>query len=266
MNAESASALFQGVATADEVASGLAPLTGWRRFVGAGGGEPAIDFLLEGHECAPLVVSLHGHTDRTKYSYPRFERRRSFGEAGFSVLYVADPTLTLDPQIELGWYLGGAESDALQPIVDLIEAACRRLRAPQILLVGSSGGGFAALKLAAMREHWRALVFSPQTSVLRYYSSAVERLELAGFGPFSDTEAVARLSPRLGLEGQYRQRRRGAVTFVQNIDDEFHFKNHYSPFAAMRPEGVLFVLEDHGAGHRPPSVKRVCRWVEKSLV
>lgn len=256
---------LQGEVRASDFLMGLPLPRGWRRFVGGDQLGLPIDFLLEATPGAPLVVSLHGFTDRARYSYPRFERRRSFRDAGFSVLYIADPTLTLSDEIELGWYLGAPRVDAAGALVELIEAAMARLRAPNVLLVGSSGGGFAALRLAALREDWRALVFSPQTSVARYYRNVVAKLERVGFPAFGDLVTDRSFGGRLGLEESFRSPRGGSILYIQNLDDPFHVENHFAPFAAMNPLGVAFVLEEHGDGHRPPSVERVCDWVARSL-
>jgi pimeloyl-ACP methyl ester carboxylesterase len=265
MNGADSDVRFRGRLTPGDIATGSTRIDGWRRYVSSVPDALEIDFLLEASVGFPLVVSFHGYTDRTRYTYPRFERRRSFGEAGFSVLYIADPTLTLNSEIELGWYLGSPRVDLASVVAELIDEVMVRYRAPSVLLVGSSGGGFAALQVASLRDTWRALAFSPQTSVLRYYRSTVDKLSLGGFPGFDEMSSDSILRSRLSLDAAFTRPRREAVVCVQNTKDSFHMRNHFVPFASARPEGILLVLEDHGEGHRPPPVERVCAWVERLL-
>ena len=58
-----------------------------------------LEALLVNKDSDILVVSLHGATDREKYSIPRFEWLKSMLEDGYSALYLSDPTLAASATI-----------------------------------------------------------------------------------------------------------------------------------------------------------------------
>lgn len=89
--------------------------------------------------------------DRTKAVLPRFSRFTWAPDFPGSVLCIADPTLLLGDKVQLGWYFGKADADATAGLVTVVSgfAASLGYGHAQIVTYGSSGGGFAAMQVAA---------------------------------------------------------------------------------------------------------------------
>lgn len=86
------------------------------------------------------------------------------------VLCVADPTLELQNDTQLGWYIGIDEHDASEELSKLIQHFAVALGIPEekIIIWGSSGGGFSALALASRIEKATAVAINPQTEIFAY--------------------------------------------------------------------------------------------------
>lgn len=191
------------------------------------------------------------------------------------LISIADPTLTADQDLGLGWYVGprgvdvhGAISRALRAMLDV--------SGNEFWLVGGSGGGFAALRTAQeVGSGCSALVWNPQTSILEYYENPVKKFLSAAY-----PEISAQLDgPRWKHEAARALRQDGVVhslpeccrdglgfdrlIYLQNWND-WHARNHAVPFfraTGMRQlqPGVFGTDDNHliwitelGKGHTPP--------------
>lgn len=205
-----------------------------------------------------LTVYFHGATDRTKFTMPRYERLRSMPKLGLGpVMFFSDPCLDLDSRMMLSWYVGTEDRDLHREIARMIDAYARRRGIEKVLLVGNSGGGFAALQLGAYLEGTRVVSFNPQIQVDRYVPRIAESAHWAlfGRGTVSDDPVNA---PRMDLIERYR--RIGFdqdVLLIQNPGDDHHHQEHFLPFtkafADSEKSGRLRTLTPYlGPGHRVP--------------
>ncbi|WP_193105899.1 alpha/beta fold hydrolase [Brachybacterium sp. FME24] len=205
-----------------------------------------------------LTVYFHGATDRTKFTMPRYERLRSMPKLGLGpVMFFSDPCLDLDSRMLLSWYVGTEDQDLHREIARMIEAYARRRGIEKVLLVGNSGGGFAALQLGAYLEGTRVVSFNPQVQVDRYVPRIAESAHWALFGrdTVSDDPQNA---PRMDLIERYR--RIGFdqdVLLIQNPGDDHHHQEHFLPFteafaASERSERLRTLTPYLGPGHRVP--------------
>lgn len=213
-----------------------------------------------------LVASFHGSLDRTKVTLPymslvRWLKRLPQGPR----LVFSDPTLDLDASMRLSWFLGNEHVNVIDVLAELIIEHAQRSGAGKIITAGISGGGFAALQVAARIPGATAIVSNPQT-VLRDYKEVVAAK--AGAAGFGDREALWR-------DGAERARFDAVqafadigfsrkVVYVQNVADEHHVENHFQPFmAACEAAGALgnvrTIEPDLGPGHRSLSPKE---WIE----
>ena len=230
-----------------------------------------LEALLVNRNSDILVVSLHGATDRQKFSIPRFEWLKSLLKTEYSALYLSDPTLRIRDDLQLAWYTGSAGVD-LYPI--LAEWACRAadaVGAKGIIFLGSSGGGLASLQISTYIPGSMALPFSCQTSIANYLvggtlmSTQQEYVEIVM--PHLAPDGVASLTPEvdwsvpLGERSsalvRYGQAQENYVYYVQNTNDFPHVEQHYKPFRGVIESGpnkdrVRFNLYEGPDAHNPP--------------
>lgn len=193
-----------------------------------------------------LTVVLHGALNRARDRLPRFERVHTHSRLGLPTLAVGDPTLDLAEDLPLAWYLGTAGLDLHAALARRVREVVEGLELSRVLLIGSSGGGFAALQVAAHLERADVLVFNPQTDVRRYHRRLARQALTTVFG--SDVDAiigapgtVERVDAIARLRGSTADLR---VTYVQNVHDRHHVDEHLRPFLAARDEmGALRDLD-----------------------
>jgi pimeloyl-ACP methyl ester carboxylesterase len=221
--------------------------------------------LFQAGEGDTLIVVLHGAIDRGKYTLPRFEWLGTLKSRREHVLYVADPTLELASDLQIGWYVGTAEVDETARLVRLVEALRTDLGVARVLFMGGSAGGFASLMASARVAGSRALAFNPQITISEYYPRFVNRLMQVSLPEFASfDEARASLPSRLSVldviptTGKMTNR----ALIVQNSGDSFHMENHLGHLAAqlempvarsVSPDNRMeFDVRYYGEGHSMP--------------
>jgi len=203
-----------------------------------------------------LTVLFHGALDRAKLRLPIFQRwRYQLALRAGPTLAVADPTLDLSGSMRLGWYLGTEAMDLVPRVAGAIQRTARALGVKHIVLVGSSGGGFAALQVGAFLPRSVVVAMSPQTD-LRAYSP---RLVNAAIGPAFGNPTLSEVSVepfRLSAAERFASRAvYPRVELVSNPGDKVHVKHHEAPlrnaYSAARLSRRFGTTEiDLGPGHR----------------
>lgn len=204
-----------------------------------------LDALLVNKGSEILFVHLHGATERETTRLPRFERLATIANEDVTSLYFSDPTLHVDEKIQLTWYTGWEGTDVQRDIASWIQTTANELGCKQIIVAGSSGGGFASLQISALIPGSWALPMNPQTSIHKYYVGGdpsvrgIQRAYIRHVHPEIATEPIAKmdLTPdwtlKLGDETSVVRRYSGPidnkVVFVQNTND-WHFEQHWLPF------------------------------------
>jgi pimeloyl-ACP methyl ester carboxylesterase len=186
-----------------------------------------------------LFVILGGAVpDRHQTLLPRFFRFTWASDFPGPVLCIADPTLQLDERIRLGWYFGRSDANATKGLVEVVQTftAALGLRCDQIIAYGSSGGGFAAMQLAArIGDGATAVAINAQSDVLRFaQENAVEQFLSVCTGGMNLETARNVFGDRLLLESAWNipSARRARCLLVQNRRDHHHFDEHLRPFAS----------------------------------
>jgi hypothetical protein len=217
-----------------------------------------------------LIVSLQGALGRDQ-TPPRFERYTSFQSRSENLVFVADTTLSPERDIFLAWYFGTAEDDLQTRTAAAIQEVARQLGATNIILTGSSGGGFASLVIGQKIQDSFALAFDPQVRPalwgVRSFPQNIYGKDLR----WMDFEAAfpRRLSVVEVLKASHRFER---FLVVQNSGDAHHVQDHlpglldflgFGPHGGSTPDGRARVtLELHGDGHIPPSYDTVSHWLD----
>lgn len=217
-----------------------------------------------------LTVYFHGATDRSRFSMPRYERLRTMPTLGLGpVMFLSDPCLDLDSRMMLSWYVGNEELDLHRTLARMVESYAHQKGIEKVLLVGNSGGGFAALQLAAYLEGTRVVSFNPQIQIDRYVPRIATTAHWALFGrdTVSDDPVQA---PRMDLIERYR--RIGFdqdVVMIQNPGDDMHHTNHFLPFqeafhASENAERLTSHTPYLGPGHRVPPPNEYLDYVREA--
>lgn len=216
-----------------------------------------------------LRVVFHGAVNRERTHLPRFDRVSTSLASDDAYLAFSDPSLSISDTIELGWYLGNRSYDPAKAICAVIRRVARQVGAEEILFIGGSGGGHAALRIAIALADPRVgcFVFSPQTEVVKYHIRHVKAYaDAAGYG--SGDAGVESLRRTLGARQNlpalygvaYPQHK---VYYFQNTNDTFHVHHHFEPFrravgvaterGVMQPDQFESALIDSVDGHGPPT-------------
>lgn len=205
-----------------------------------------------------LTVMLHGAIDRTRVDLPLFQRLRfqKSMDTG-SILALSDPTLDLASDLRLGWYLGTENVDLPEVLAAIISNFVRSLSASKIVIVGGSGGGFAALQIAAHLRDALPVAMNPQTDLLNYSPRFTEAAVSSAFG-MTPEDAARDYPERLSVMKRFEMSGTPhRAVIVSNPQDRVHVKKHISPLlafdAASERSFVHLIERDLGPGHRSPN-------------
>lgn len=225
--------------------------------------------LLPGAE--RLFIMLNGAVDRSK-PLPVFARWNWGKVLGGHVLAVCDPTLFLDDELRLGWFVGNRTMDPMRALHRTAETVRTLLgiAADRMVFYGSSGGGFAAIVAASGLPQGRAVAINPQTDITHYYPRPVANITkvfAAGWTPQRCLDAYplrwSALAAVADARGHGRDLR---VFYAQNLVDKAHHARHFLPFCKQvdaPPAGGLSVdatvlthvfSSPEGHGAEPPEV------------
>ncbi|MGP5090392.1 heparinase II/III family protein [Brachybacterium tyrofermentans] len=212
-----------------------------------------------------LTVLFHGALDRARIRLPMFQRwsQQLALDAGPTVA-VGDPTLDLSGALGLGWYLGTEKTDLVPAIAESIATIASSLGASRIVLVGGSGGGFAALHVSAHLPDAVAVVMSPQNDLRRYSSRLTRAASIPALGR-SRIPTEGSLVKRIHVAERLRVLRSYPRTvLISNLGDEHHRVEHERPLVeAFQVAGhgnlIRTVDLDLGAGHRPVDAENYAR-------
>jgi hypothetical protein len=192
---------------------------------------PSVYYAGKNHQ--PLFVMLSAAVNRSKHTLPNFNRWTWADKFPGHVLCVADPTLELHSDMQLGWYLGTEKHDATAELCLLVSQFAESLGVPHGMIVfwGSSGGGFAALSLVSRIEEAIAVAINAQTDVFAYENvRAVEAVRRNCFGGLTEAQIKKGFLPRVNMAEAWRGNRISRAIVVQNELDKHHFESHFFPF------------------------------------
>ncbi|WP_336645771.1 hypothetical protein [Microbacterium sp. USHLN186] len=198
-----------------------------------------------------LIVTFHGVLNRDKYVLPRFEWVNSLRNLGHSILSFGDPTMDLELGLEGGWWLGTPLVDVVPQMATIVSRAMEELGARDLVLAGSSMGGFGALQLGAYFPEATVVAFNPQTDVRKYHVRRVTRVAMGSvFGADAPPHP-----PRVSVLERYASTGivPSRIRYVANIGDRHHNEEHFEPFSAglesIQPGRIIRTTRDDGPGH-----------------
>lgn len=225
-----------------------------------------------------LFVFLSGFADRKLLTPPVFHRWSWGTEFPGSCLYLSDPSLYRHKDLGLAWYVGDASKDAQYGCIKLIEKirSTLNIEKKNVVLYGSSGGGFAALRMQLSEPEYASVIINPQTNLFKFSGKA--ELEKFRASLFKDT-------PKEDFESKYEEHfdlirhaprlRSTRISYVQNLADVHHHKHHFLPFAekiglsensSWETSNVKAFFFDDSLGHSAAEPKdRISEFISHAL-
>lgn len=232
-----------------------------------------IDFFTTGlssYEEKVLVCFSGAVTERKNKNAPFFSGAGVASQTKMPLISISDPSLAINRNTSLGWYAGHEGLENLPKLLSSILDKISIYFNARLLLVGGSGGGFAALNIGSlMLTKPDVLVWGPQTSISEYSSWAVKNYINNSFPKFCEVERVRYdFLDEVGLKHDVTDidlESFNSLFYLQNITD-MHSKKHAGPFLSKRKispmsnglfrfngSGRHFIFfGDWGSGHIPP--------------
>lgn len=225
-----------------------------------------------------MFVLLSGAINRKNVTPPVFNRWSWASKFPGSVICIADPTLELDDEIELGWYVGSARQDLTESTARIIVKLCSilRLEKSKIITYGSSGGGFAALMVTNRIGFGVAVAINCQSEILNYNKLAVQKFLEICFPSYSAEMVLDIYRDRVSASSVWgRQDIQTRALLVQNKRDFHHYQVHFNKLAdslglpingGESKNGLHFaILYEDDNGHAPEPIELFPLIVSKAI-
>ncbi|WP_416189513.1 hypothetical protein ACM67B_10140 [Neisseria sp. CCUG17229] len=227
-----------------------------------------------------LFVILSAATNRSKNSLPVFNRWTWAFKNLFpgNVMCVADPTLEINEDLNLGWFIGTAEKNASKELADFILDFVKFNKIPSrnVIFYGSSAGGFAALYLSKEVNESAAIAINPQTHALAYEAyHQVDLIRKYCFNDLDFREVHYRFTSRVDMSFHWRDVTQSRILLLQNILDAHHYEVHFKPFwhavggeHLKEKEGLFYAKQNiawvyqQEGGHVPETEEMMLKAIE----
>lgn len=134
---------------------------------------PSLDVLVQGDICSTdwkrLPVFFNGAiAQREDKNGPFFSGRGLAASEGYGFIAISDPSTVLGKSLGLAWYAGNQFSQLQDAIVQILTTIHKTI-GKDLLFIGGSGGGFAAVLYASLLgEVASAIAWNPQSDILEY--------------------------------------------------------------------------------------------------
>ena len=214
-----------------------------------------------------LQVWWGGAIDRIKLKLPVFNRWTYTNNTKDSVIIFNDSTLYLEDNLRLGWSVGTSKQDYMPYYKNIILNILKSLsfNTSQLLLFGSSAGGFASLMMAGRIKNSIAVVNNPQTNILKYHKGHLNEFLEVCFNDIPISELESKYINRFSVSDFYKSINYcPRIYYLQNIYDTFHYENHYKPFIKNHKSVVTNLYhEKKDKPHNPISMIQTLKAIEK---
>lgn len=121
-----------------------------------------------------LYVFLNGAISGEGVTAPMFRRWSYYKFVDGNIINISDPMYRMYDQLKLGWYYGNEVFDLRKKVADFVLAIAAKINIMQddIIFVGSSGGGCAAIGCASYIRGANSIAINPQIILSEYAYSA----------------------------------------------------------------------------------------------
>lgn len=238
----------------------------------------SVDCFVEGNikseNCDSFLVFLSGAvSDRLGKKGPFFSGISLARELGMAFCSVADSTLSISEDLTLSWYAGNVAARKFQKNVAEVINHIAISVGKRPIIVGGSGGGFAALQIASMLSvRSSLLIWNPQTSIADYSPKFVHAYLSAAFPDIYQAEialdsTLLNILKKTGINFDVRNLKLPDfvdVIYLQNendwhvnahlfpLMDNFHWENIHRNFYLRKDrKNYAVYIGKWGDGHAP---------------
>lgn len=219
-----------------------------------------------------LLVLLPGASSRNR-GHLDFQRHTWAADyPGHDVVSFSDPSLKPGNDIGLAWFQNSPDRYGLDALAEGIARICEAGGYAQkdVVFFGSSGGGFAGLKLAPLFPEARVIAINPQISLPKYSRRAYHKMLGTCYPGYPEKVVLEKFGARMEVSPDLVNRP-APVFIFQNNHDKLHVEQHLAPLldqippekraefageagpqSAWRPLNVIR-YDDAEHGHSPPS-------------
>ncbi|WP_306752266.1 D-glucuronyl C5-epimerase family protein [Paracoccus actinidiae] len=237
-----------------------------------------IDALLVPGEAGSkkLIVAFHGAINRREIEIPRYEWLGQLAGRDEHKLFISDTTLELSHDLNLAWYLGTPHCNLISKIAKFINHVRHVNEINEIVLMGSSGGGFAAMAIGAGLNGSCSIAFSPQSNIWDFTEAHSKKFKESVFLNDDWDACQKEMDNRTDLIKYYSEGRHlNHYIYYQNTGDVDHVKKHWKRFSES--QGVrlqngrsfnqqgLFISDFDADGHSRPPIKRMDELINLSF-
>lgn len=217
---------------------------------------PTIDILNRSSDANTTIVMFHAALVASTTTLPVFAGQHVTEGLDANVVYVADPSLYLDPDLRLAWYAGNQAQQLQSLLVEVIKHIHASNGGKHLVFFGPSGGGFASLWFSRHFPNSLAIAVNPQTIIGRYFPASVAAFAKACFGTTlrSEIDTVLDSSVTSDLRRPYASSYSNTVAYVQNSADLQHVDEHLIPFLndIQDKKRIHLLMRNWGRGHVVP--------------
>jgi len=190
-----------------------------------------------------FIVAFSGAVDREKRTID-FQRFSWSYDSEYSWIVVPDPTIRESNDLSIGWYQGHANEFAIEKIANILKQTFQEnnIDEKNIIFLGSSAGGFAALKMAEYFHKSKVIAINPQIYINVYYKNPVQTMYKVVFKECNEQCILDRYKNRLQVSIDYSKREE-KIFYIQNTEDTHHYTNHLLPYLDTLDQ-ALYNIED----------------------
>lgn len=184
-------------------------------------------------------------------TYPHFLGRRSGMGYKVNHLLLSDPNYGLPGRLPTGWFGGSEHQDLQRSLAEVIQHYSANGITGQLVLFGSSAGGFASLYYGSKLPDSVSIAVNPRTD-LRNKPTQYYRLAPYAFSETAAEDLHSRIDVSVGEH--FSNCQGNTVAYIQNVRDDPYFENNLLPFLELNAndERIWLNLIDSGPGHVIP--------------
>lgn len=213
------------------------------------------DFIYENKQSNILFVTFGAAAGVDKPTYPVFSRLKMASLAGVDCLALSDVGQSSPENLKTTWHLGTHKLPTNELIVKLIRRLIAKYKYKTVILFGSSAGGFAALNTGRKIPGSIVVVMNPRTDLLMNPTTYDEFISKA----YSNNHSA--VSENISMCDAYSVPTGNRVIYIQNMEDEVYYKNHFIPFFEKNINHSKIISGNWGSGHVIPP-----RWVFEGVL
>lgn len=221
-----------------------------------------LNFYFKPSDVKRAVVISPGFFLRADQPHPYFQRIKMFADLEGIGISMADPSLDLAEDIQIGWFLGSRWVEYAQTIAGYLAGLFEHFGIPndKAIFFGSSGGGFVSLVLSTYVRGAKALALNPQTDLLQFHDvGELARVLNAGWKGVSNMTIHREYKHRFSIAALWQlEQHVPAATILVNTYDAWHVEHHIAPLVAgtasveMDAPGLqIKFYSDKALGHNP---------------